>query len=263
LNGAEVAEAHQEPPSLASFDLFSGADPVILGIDNVRLELPVAGVGSRFLAIALDQIVVLLAAALWLVLCLALGSLAASTIGMTPIIIVTVIGIFLLDAGYFSICEIRMGGRTPGKSALGLRTVNSLGGQASTAAILVRNALRVFDYLVGIILILVDSRRRRLGDLVASTLVIHDPEPVPEEEVQLGRLPAFFESREIALVETLLRRLPRLLPQKARELASQFLAALSSRDPDFLAAAPGAPLEDPVFELWRVFAVRAAAPEQA
>lgn len=245
------------PP--ADLDLFE-QDPGILGIDNVRLELPVAGIGSRMLAVALDQIAIVVSAVLWAVLCLSAGALFGSsgTI-MVVMMVLALVGLLLIDFGYFTFFEIRMGGRTPGKSAVGLRTVNSLGGQASPAAIIVRNSVRIFDYLAGALMVMLDRRHRRLGDLVAGTLVIHDPPPA-EDELQIGRWPSGFTGREIALAEQLMRRIPRLLPERARLLAGQFLAALGRRDPAFVEAAPGAAHEDPVFELWRVLGVKAAAP---
>lgn len=253
-----MADDRIEPsPSTDPYGLLAGGgDAGVLGIDNVRLELPVAGIGSRMLAISLDQMVIIVAAMLWAVLCMALGATLSATLdaGMTAVWVVMAAGIFFIDFAYYSFCEIRMGGRTPGKKALGLRTVNAVGGQASVAAILVRNALRIFDYLVGTLLVMVDPRRRRLGDMVASTLVIHDP-LAPAAEARIGRWPEGFTAREIALVEQLVRRIPRLLPERARQLADQLLAALRGRDPLFFAAAAGTPQADPVFELWRLFAV--------
>lgn len=258
----DPSAASNDEPRLDPVELLAGPDPGILGIDNVRLDLPVAGIGSRMLAISLDQIAILVLAALWMVVCLGLGALLLSLeAGATAIWVLMALGLFLVDFTYYAVCEIRMEGRTPGKSMLGLRTVNRLGGQASVGAILVRNALRIFDYLIGTLLILVDRRHRRLGDLVAGTLVIHDPASPATEEAHLGRLPAFFTAREIALVENLVRRIPRLMPERARSLAERFLAQVRQRDPDFVSEAPGAPQADPVFELWRVFEVRVSSVE--
>ncbi len=251
-------DRNERNPSSDPYGFFgAGGDAGVLGIDNVRLELPVAGIGSRMVAIALDQMIIIVAATLWMVLCFALGAALSSTFdtGMTLVWVVLGVGVFFIDFAYYSFCEISMGGRTPGKKALGLRTVNSVGGQASAAAILVRNAVRVFDYLVGTLLVMIDRRNRRLGDLVASTLVIHDA-AAPADEAQIRRWPSTFTAREIALAEQLVRRIPRLLPERARELAGRFLAALRGREPEFFAAAGGLPQEDPVFELWRVFAVQ-------
>lgn len=255
-------DPQESRPPADLIDVFE-QDPGILGIDNVRLELPVAGIGSRMMAVALDQIAIVISAVLWAVLCLALGAIVGSNGAfMVVMMVLALIGLLLIDFGYFTYFEIRMGGRTPGKSAVGLRTVNSLGGQASPAAIMVRNSVRIFDYLVGALMVMLDRRHRRLGDLAAGTLVIHDPPPA-EDELQLGRWPSGFTGREIALAEQLMRRIPRLLPERARLLAGQFLAVLARRDPAFLEAAPGAAQEDPVFELWRVLGVTAAVPAGA
>ncbi len=155
-----------------------------------------------------------------------------------------------------------MGGRTPGKSAVGLRTVNSLGGQASPAAILVRNALRIFDYLIGVLMIMLDRRSRRLGDLVASTLVIHDPPPADEQARWAAgrRISPSARSRSPSRCCGGCRASRRSAPAS---WPPGILAGLAGRDPAFAAGAPGDPQADPVFELWRLFAVDQAGPRRA
>lgn len=260
---SEPAAASKNQPDTGAAEWLAGPDPGILGIDNVRLDLPVAGIGSRILAIVIDFIAITFLAAVWMVIAMGLGALLWSLdVGTTAAWVLLAIGLFLLDSAYYIVCEIRMGGRTLGKSMVGLRTVNRFGGQASVGAIVVRNALRIFDYLVGVLMILIDRRHRRLGDLVGGTLVIHDASSGAGEETQLGRLPAFFTVREIALVENLVRRIPSLLPERAREIAGQLLAQVQRRDPAFISTAAGEPQADPVFELWRIFEVRVVAAEQ-
>jgi uncharacterized RDD family membrane protein YckC len=77
---------------------------------------------------------------------------------------------------YFTFGEA-LAGATLGKAAVGLRVVNaSGGGRLSLRQALLRNVLRVVDglalYLIGAIVIMVTSRRQRLGDLAAGSIVL-------------------------------------------------------------------------------------------
>jgi uncharacterized RDD family membrane protein YckC len=141
---------------------------------------------------------------------------------------------FFLQWAYFSICELMMDGRTPGKSLVGLRTVSSLGGRPSAGAILVRNLLRLVDMFFGWPLIALDSRNRRLGDLLAATQVVHDRGD--EHGVRLGSVPQSWGSREVAVVESFLRRARRMEAGRARRQAGVLLHWMRHREPEFLAS---------------------------
>src|SRR5689334_3361321 len=99
------------------------SDESILGLDNIRLELPVAGVGSRVLAGVLDYLVVGLLVLVWSLLCTfvlpALGNWGISLL---------IVGVFLIEWGYFAASEIATGGQTLGKKALHLQVVTAEGG---------------------------------------------------------------------------------------------------------------------------------------
>ena len=171
----------------------------ILGLDNIRLDLPVAGVGSRSLAALLDYIVLSLLASLWILI----GMIAVAAVSpwLAPLILV---GLFLLDWGYFALFEIATGGRTLGKMALGLRVVTAEGGSAGAGPLLTRNLVRLLDYFLGLPLMTIDPLARRLGDRLAGTLVVHD-RPLEMAPV-LGRVPPGWGPRELAVVEAFLAR---------------------------------------------------------
>jgi uncharacterized RDD family membrane protein YckC len=70
-------------------------------------------------------------------------------------------------------------GRTVGKMLTGIRVVNEATGQPpGLGKATVRTVLRIIDglagYLVGFVIVLGSSRRRRLGDMAAGTLVVRD-----------------------------------------------------------------------------------------
>lgn len=237
----------------------AASEAEILGLDNVRLDLPLAGLGSRLLAMFIDMLVVALLALLFLVgLILVADSLGLSGAWMMALILLVLFG---LQWGYFSVCEIAMEGRTPGKNLVGLRTVSSLGGKPSVGAVLVRNLLRFLDMSLGWPLIALDRRCRRLGDLLASTLVVHHRED--DHGVRLGRVPTSWNSRDVAVVESFLRRARRMEPFRARDLAERLLDWMKRREPSFLAQhgldpAGGLLFDDPVGTLAELLAAERA-----
>jgi uncharacterized RDD family membrane protein YckC len=172
----------------------------ILGLDNIRLDLPVAGIGSRSLAFFLDSIVLAALGFLWLLFCAVVLSSAGSEWALAAM----VVGMFLLQWGYFAGMEIASGGRTLGKMALGLQVVSAEGGSPGAGALLARNLLRALDLVFGIPLMAIDPLSRRLGDRLAGTLVVHERsrEPAPV----LGRVPPGWKARELAVVEAFLVR---------------------------------------------------------
>jgi uncharacterized RDD family membrane protein YckC len=135
--------------------------------EGVDLGLRVAGPAPRALALALDWLIRL---ALYMVL----TPLAAfSGLGAGLILL----GAFLIEWLYPVIFEV-LQGATPGKRAMGLAVVHDDGTPVGLPASMIRNLLRVIDFLpifygVGLISTLVDPDFRRLGDLAAGTLVIH------------------------------------------------------------------------------------------
>ena len=206
--------------------------PAILGIDNVRLELPIAGLGSRTLAASIDHFLLFLLQVLWL----AGGVAILPQIGMSGgwVAGILILGVFLLQWSYFAAFEITLGGRTPGKLAVGLRVVSKIGGRTTPAAILIRNFIRSFDIVVGIPVMAVDRRARRLGDFVAGTLVVHHRDD-RREEAQLGRHPAGWGAKEIALMESFLRRAEVLDTERAQRLAGRLLGWIETSEPAFWA----------------------------
>ena len=172
----------------------------ILGLDNIRLELPVASVGSRSLAAFLDYLILAVLAFLWVMLSVFAVNLLRPV--LVPVFLIG--GIFLLDWGYFAGFEIGTGGRTPGKMALRLRVVTAEGGTPGPAALLIRNLVRSIDLVFGVPLMAVDPLSRRLGDRLAGTLVVHDRGR--EVAPVLGRVQPGWGPRELAAVESFLAR---------------------------------------------------------
>jgi hypothetical protein len=73
-------------------------------------------------------------------------------------------------------------GQTVGKRRAGLRVIGADGEPARFTAVLIRNLLRVVDFLpgwyaIGVVMISVTPRSQRLGDLAAGTYVVRAPRP--------------------------------------------------------------------------------------
>ncbi len=158
--------------------------------EQVALTFPVAGIGSRFVALLLDSLiqfgVVLVAGLLLVVLFAALGTHAqTASLASKWFIALLIFAGFLLYWGYFALFEAFWHGQTPGKRAMKLRVIKDSGRQITLFESLARNLLRTVDYLpslylAGVITMLANKRNKRLGDLAAGTLVIHErPEGQP------------------------------------------------------------------------------------
>jgi len=144
--------------------------------EHVEIRLEPAGAGSRFLAIIIDSLMTngLALAVLWV---------AATLLPAGFALAIYVSASFLLTWGWHVYFETRHAGRSPGKRALRLRVVDARGLPISLHQALVRNVMRAIDfapafYGFAAISTLVDPRRRRLGDLVADTIVIREARPL-------------------------------------------------------------------------------------
>lgn len=169
--------------------------------EQVVITHTVAGVGSRGAA-ALIDFAIIGVALLLLVLAFELGvfpvmrhvgagSLIDRVVGpwLTAMMVFLSATVFWL---YYVVFESLADGQTPGKRALGLRVVQDGGYSISFGASAARNIVRLLDlqpfptYAIGIVSMLVSRGGKRLGDLVAGTIVVH------EKRVELAERPAAF-----------------------------------------------------------------------
>jgi uncharacterized RDD family membrane protein YckC len=138
--------------------------------EGVGLELTLAGLGSRFIAVLIDTI---LQAIVLLGLYFALVGQGHVGIALYSI------GSFVAFYGYDVLFEVLASGRTPGKRWTGLRVVTRDGRPIGLVASAIRNLLRLVDFLPGLYLagsvsILASRDNQRLGDLVAGTIVVRE-----------------------------------------------------------------------------------------
>lgn len=141
--------------------------------EGVRIDIIIAGLGSRFLAAVLDTLIML---AIMIAPLLVVAALFGDS-GWSAAF--ALIWMFLAIFGYYPFFETIWAGRTIGKRAAGIRVVGANGSSIGFVASAVRNLVRIVDFLpffygVGTVSILVTNSNQRLGDLAASTYVIRE-----------------------------------------------------------------------------------------
>ena len=145
--------------------------------EHVTLDLEIAGVGSRALAAIID-LAVLVGSAFGVLIFLAIVGGFGLVIGSVGGAILLLAG-FAVWTGYFILFEGLRRGQTPGKRMVGIRVVSDTGNAVSLGAAAARNLLRLADflpppYLIGGLLVALHPRGKRLGDMVAGTVVARD-----------------------------------------------------------------------------------------
>lgn len=214
--------------------------------EHVVVELELAGLGSRLAAATVDAFVL---GVLYWVLGTVLG--AVERHGGAALSWVVAIGIllaFALTWGYFLLFEALNRGRTPGKMAFGIRVVMETGHPVTFTAAAVRNLVRIADamffFFIGLLLVLFHPHNKRLGDMVAGTIVVRDrptevslasAAPAEEPEPIEPGIPELDED-EFRLLSQVLARLEALAPERRRvfldELVRRFAPRFPRRDAD-------------------------------
>ena len=171
--------------------------------DDYRFETPeqidvsyvVAGFGSRGLAALIDAIIVSIAMSIvtipgsigvTVLIRLILRGLAHREVGdnLVPIILasMSLVGLALIGC-YYVFFEAFWHGQTPGKRWMGIRVIRDGGRPLTFSASMIRNVIRLFDflpfyYMTGVIVMFIDRKSRRLGDLAAHTIVVKEQKSV-------------------------------------------------------------------------------------
>lgn len=242
---AKAGRASDTSPSTS--DPLSFGDLRLDTPEQVSLRLPLGGLGSRFAALLLDGLAVagvLLVGlfAIWGLVKIAQavgGEGAGRTVFYTTFPALT----FATVWGYFFYFEAFRDGATPGKRALGLRVVQD-GGEALTwRSAALRSLLRIVDLqpgitgLLGGAFMLLHPRAKRLGDMVAGTVVVRDlPHrfpPLPEP----GASPATRRLNDTTFegLERFLSRARGLAPAARAKLMASWVKALDLPDGSGLA----------------------------
>jgi uncharacterized RDD family membrane protein YckC len=156
----------------------------VLSTENVNFAVNTAGLGSRFMAVFIDLVIQLLlmlgvsilSAYYMDFLTTTFGSKTWFTSFMTSILIFL---FFIILYAYFFFFEWLWHGLTPGKKLVGLRVLQANGLPATFWQVLVRNVLRIADFLpffygAGALAVIINDQNRRIGDQVAGTVVARE-----------------------------------------------------------------------------------------
>jgi len=145
--------------------------------EAVALDVRTAGLASRMLAALLDA---LIQGALLFALFVLVGAFGGSGSG-AALAALAVVSVVTAGLVYPVLFETLMRGRTPGKAALGLRVVRDDAGPISFRQAFVRGLIGfvverpgLFFYAPAVITSLLNDSGKRLGDLLAGTVVIQE-----------------------------------------------------------------------------------------
>lgn len=149
--------------------------------EQTALDFAVAGIGSRFLALAVDVLIqFFVGLAVGVTGAFAIGGIAvvAPKAGMWSFAILMFF-YFFLYFGYYALFEILWNGQTPGKRRAGIRVIKDSGRPLTPAESIGRNLMRIVDWLpffyaIGITCAFLTKGNKRLGDLVVGSIVVRE-----------------------------------------------------------------------------------------
>jgi len=212
--------------------------------EQTSLDFSLAGIGSRFLALALDTLIqgVALIALGLLALALMAGSWSYWREGGIWVAAVAWLVGFVLYFGYFAVFEAVWNGQTPGKRFARLRVIQESGRPISVYQAIARNLLRLVDqfpgfYAIGIVSAFLSRQNKRLGDYVAGTVVVHEmslAEVQPEWGSSETAAVAHYNAKrlgaeELQLIETFLQRRSHLSVEVRTQMARQIAERLAQK----------------------------------
>jgi uncharacterized RDD family membrane protein YckC len=224
--------------------------------ESIAFNYELAGLGSRFLALTVDQAIqILVLVAIFGGIVLAASRATATRHAPAPTadkvteslaVALLVIIVFVVLFGYFIVFEAVWNGQTPGKRLVGIRVVRDGGYPIDFGASLIRNLIRVGEQLLGFYIIaaisaVISPENKRLGDLAAGTIVVRDarlatPRTLAERHDEPVYAPtAYLTGEERALIKRFLGRRDALSTDRRNELAAQLAARIRDRVPADLA----------------------------
>lgn len=210
----------------------------------VVFSYTIAGVGSRALAAMIDSVICIGALIAILVGVATLtprrGSATSASVFDAWAAAIVALAIFCVLWGYYVLFEGLADGQTPGKRLLRLRVVRDGGYSVTFGASAVRNLVRLVDiqpipcYAVGIITIMFSKSGKRLGDLVAGTIVVREglirqlaPSPSIPSEAPKAFTTALTEE-QFTVLERFIERRGTLDASRRAALAEQLAARLTT-----------------------------------
>ncbi|HVX30522.1 MAG TPA: RDD family protein [Nitrolancea sp.] len=230
--------------------------------EQIDVAYDLAGIGSRFIAALLDTIILSITFLIILipgtfgvtfVIKLILSAFGHESGGGLELWVLAGTGLlsFFVLAFYYVLFEAFWHGQTPGKRKLGVRVIREGGHPLNFPASMTRNLIRLIDflplyYVIGIVVIFIDPKSRRLGDLAAGTVVIKEQKDVKLDTLEIDtRLPQTFafdttdqprlpirdahrlDADDRRLLREYLQRRPSLPPDAADRIAGSLARAFA------------------------------------
>jgi uncharacterized RDD family membrane protein YckC len=211
----------------------------LLTPESVELEFTLAGIGNRAYALLVDYIVLglilvailLLLVILFFLVSFILGSQEDTFIWLRAIQILIS---FFVYAGYFVFFEVLWQGQTPGKRLVKIRVIRDDGRPISLQQAALRALFRPVDelFFLGVFLIILGKREKRLGDLVAGTLVVQEESSIIKAslaisesakslvgDLQQNAVLSNLLPEDFAVVREYLQRRQAMIPEAKNELS--------------------------------------------
>lgn len=202
--------------------------------EHVVLDYEIAGLGSRTLAAAADWLIV---SVVGIITTVSLGLWKGASSTWLAALLVLVL--FMIVWVYFTCFEGLRRGQTPGKRSMGIRVIRDTGHAVTFGDAAARNLLLPVDLfgMLGLFLIAIHPRAKRLGDMVAGTVVVRDhpiqvrEAPLAAEAAESQGAPELADA-EFRLLREFVGRAPELPPEVRARLARGMVLRLAERYPD-------------------------------
>ncbi len=186
--------------------------------ESVELEFTLAGIGNRSFALIIDYTIIGLTVLLtWVVSYYFAYQIDPGFIfGSNPdllaqwIIAIQSLVAFAIYVGYFVILETLWQGQTPGKKWIKIRVIRDNGKPERLPQAILRALLRPVDDIlfIGVFFIVFSQREKRIGDLVAGTLVVQDEQASKSASFDISP-----EAQDLAVQLRIESEITNLLPE--------------------------------------------------
>jgi uncharacterized RDD family membrane protein YckC len=218
--------------------------------ESIELEFTLAGIGSRAFALMIDYLILnsslLILVILTYVLAYSLQfAQVVGTMDITSQWVIAVMGLVIygLYVGYFVGFETLWQGQTPGKRWVKIRVIRDDAQPVGLFQATLRSLLRPVDDIlfIGFLMILLEKQEKRLGDWLASTLVVRTIKPTSQTlevsaaaqslaqkliaESDLSQIPP----DDFALVREYLQRRTTIIPKAQTKLSQQLAERMRQR----------------------------------
>ncbi|HEY9611655.1 RDD family protein, partial [Allocoleopsis sp.] len=213
--------------------------------ESVELEFTLAGIGNRAYALLIDYLVwslILIGFFIaWAIFSNQLLEAIENFVGSSKqlrlwLVAIQLLITFFIYVGYFVIFETLWQGQTPGKRFVKIRVIRDDGRPVSLQQSTLRSLLRPVDdlFFLGVFFIVFGKREKRLGDLVAGTLVIQEERPVVSSSFPVSKEAETLATQllseadlasmlpeDFAVIREYLQRRAAMIPEARTELSRQ------------------------------------------